>query len=172
MSHLLETDRLSLRLLEPADEDALFAVFGDPVVMRWFPRVRSRAEVREGIERNRQRYVADGTGLFGLILKDSGELIGDCGPVRQEVEGGMEVEIGYHLARAHWNRGLATEAARACMQYAFESLGAETIVSMIRPENLPSRRVAEKNGLALEKTVFWRDYDHCVYRARRYRDWK
>ena len=167
---VLETERLWLRPLEFADEDALFTVFGDPVVMEWFPKVRTREEVREGIERNCQRFAEDGTGLLGVVLKETGELVGDCGPVRQEVERRMEIEIGYHLRRDQWNRGLATEAARACMQYAYESLGAESLISMIRPENLPSRRVAEKNGLTLEKLVFWRNYDHCIYRAVRYRD--
>jgi ribosomal-protein-alanine N-acetyltransferase len=170
MAALIETARLWLRPLEFADEDALYAVFSDPVAMQWFPRVRTRDEVRAGIERNRQRFADDGTGLLALVLKNSGEVIGDCGPVLQDVDGRWELEVGYHLRRDYWNRGFATEAARACMEYAFESLGAETIISLIRPENLPSRRVAEKNGLTLEKVVRWRDYDHCVYRIARYKD--
>ena len=103
-------------------------------------------------------------GLLGLALRESGVLIGDCGPVWQEVDGPAELEIGYHVHANHRNRGLATEAARAVRDYAFATLGVDHVISLIRPENLPSRRVAEKNGFTLNRTVFWRDYDHCVYR--------
>jgi RimJ/RimL family protein N-acetyltransferase len=74
------------------------------------------------------------------------------------------LEVGYHVHPAFQRRGLATEAARAVCDYAFASLAVEHIISMIRPENLPSRRVAEKNGLQVDRVIFWRDYDHCVYR--------
>jgi RimJ/RimL family protein N-acetyltransferase len=93
--------------------------------------------------------------------------IGDCGPVWQEVEGEQELEIGYHVHRDVQNRGLATEAALAVRAYAFESLGCDHVISLIRPENGPSRRVAEKNGFRMDRVVFWRGYDHCVYRSDR-----
>ena len=60
-----------------------------------------------------------------------------------------------------------TEAARACMDYAFARLGATWVISMVRPENVASRRVAEKNGMVSEKIIFWRGYDHCVYAKHR-----
>jgi RimJ/RimL family protein N-acetyltransferase len=81
----------------------------------------------------------------------------------QEVEGRNEIEVGYHVRRDLWGNGYATEAARACMEYAFSRLGTARVVSMIRPENRQSRRVAEKNGLVCEKIVLWRGFDHCVY---------
>jgi RimJ/RimL family protein N-acetyltransferase len=98
-----------------------------------------------------------------MVLKDSGELIGDCGRILQEVEGTNYVEVGYHVRRDLWGNGYATEAARACMEYAFAKLGVARVISMIRPENMQSRRVAEKNGLSCEKIIFWRGYDHCIY---------
>lgn len=90
-------------------------------------------------------------------------MIGDCGPVWQEVEGMRELEIGYHIRRDHWGRGYATEAARAAMAYAFEKFPVERLISLIRPENLPSRRVAEKNGLVIDREIDWKGIRHFVY---------
>ncbi|HTZ90075.1 MAG TPA: GNAT family N-acetyltransferase [Alloacidobacterium sp.] len=158
----LETARLVLRLLTPEDVDDLAAVLGDAETMRWYPAPYTRKQVREGIERQMGSYPS-GSGLLGMVEKQTGRLIGDCGVVWQDVEGRMEPEIGYHVHRGWWNRGFATEAARAAMDYAFGELGVDHVISMIRPENVPSRRVAEKNGLTMDRMVFWRDYDHCVY---------
>jgi [ribosomal protein S5]-alanine N-acetyltransferase len=159
----LETPRLALRELTPEDAPALHAVLGDAETMRWYPRGFTLEEVAEWIARQIARYPS-GTGLLGLVLRQSGELIGDCGPVWQDVDGPAELEIGYHVHANYRNRGLATEAARAVRDYAFATLAVDHVISLIRPENLPSRRVAEKNGLTLDRTVFWRGYDHCVYR--------
>ena len=98
-----------------------------------------------------------------MLLRDTDQLIGDCGCTLQEVEGRNEIEVGYHVRRDLWGKGYATEAAQACMEYAFTKLGVKRVISMIRPENAPSRRVAEKNGLTCEKVVFWRGYEHCIY---------
>jgi RimJ/RimL family protein N-acetyltransferase len=101
-----------------------------------------------------------------MVLKETGELVGDCGLIRQELDRTVEVEIGYHVRRDLWGRGMAPEAAAACRDYGFEMLRAKRLISLIRPENLASRRVAEKIGLALWKTVDWRGLSHCVYVIR------
>jgi ribosomal-protein-alanine N-acetyltransferase len=163
---ILHTSRLVLRELTPLDLPELYAVLGDPENMIWYPRPYSVAEVEEGIERQMSRYVS-GTGLLGMVLKENGSLIGDCGPVWQEVDGAAELEIGYHVHRDHQRRGLASEAARAVREYAFAELGVDHVISLIRPGNLASRRVAEKNGLTVDRVVFWHGYDHCVYRLAR-----
>jgi [ribosomal protein S5]-alanine N-acetyltransferase len=162
----LETQRLILREMTLEDVPALDSVLGDAETMRWYPHAYSFEEVEEWIVRQISRYPT-GTGLLGMVLKETGALIGDCGLVRLEVEGTLEPEIGYHVRRDCWNQGLATEAARAVRNYAFSTLDCDHVISMIRPENLASRRVAEKNGLMLDRTVFWRDYDHCIYRLAR-----
>lgn len=162
----IETARIVLRPLTPEDEAALAMVLSDAETMRWYPRPFTGDEVREWIERQLGRY-SSSTGLLGLVEKQTGRLIGDCGPVWQEVEGRTELEIGYHVSRERWNQGFATEAARVVIDYAFENLGVERVVSMIRPENLASRRVAEKNGLTLERMVFWRNYETCIYQRTR-----
>ena len=159
---LIETERLMLRPLTPEDEPALGSVLSDAETMRWYPRPLTRNEVRAWIERQMGRYPG-GSGLLAMIEKATGELIGDCGPVWQEIEGRAELEIGYHVNRERWNQGFASEAARAVMDYAFRRFDVERVVSMIRPENAASRRVAEKNGLRVERVVLWRDYDHCIY---------
>jgi [ribosomal protein S5]-alanine N-acetyltransferase len=163
---ILHTSRLVLRELTPLDLPELYAVLGDPENMIWYPRPYSVAEVEEGIERQMSRY-ASGTGLLGMVLKENGSLIGDCGPVWQEVDGPAELEIGYHVHRDHQRRGLASEAARAVREYAFAELGVDHVISLIRPGNLASRRVAEKNGLTVDRVVFWHGYDHCLYRLAR-----
>ena len=160
---ILETARLSLREFTPADVNALEAVLGDPIAMQYYPAAFNRNEVEEWIERNVERYQRDGYGLWAMLLRKTGDLIGDCGCYLREMEGRSSVEIGYHVRRDLWGNGYATEAARACMRYAFDKLGLDRVISLIRPENRQSVRVAEKNGLVCEKIIFWRGYDHCIY---------
>ena len=164
----LETARLVLRPLTPEDVPALLAVVGDAETMRFYPRALTAGEVAQAIAQQQERY-RTGTGLLAMVLRETGEVIGDCGPVWQEVERGAapELEIGYHVRRDCWNRGYATEAARAVRDDAFARLDCGHVISLIRPENGTSRRVAEKNGLTLDRMVLWRDYEHCVYRLAR-----
>jgi len=164
---ILETERLLLREFFPNDVDALALVLSDHETMRFYPAALDRAGVAAWIERNRRRYTEAGHGLWAMVLKSSGEVVGDCGLSRQTVDGTDEIEIGYHVRRDLWGQGYAPEAARACQGYGFARLGADRLISLIRPENLPSRRVAEKTGLSLWKGVIWRDLPHCVYVIRK-----
>ncbi len=159
---MIETERLILRSLTRDDVDVIFAIIGDPLTMQYYPRTFTREDAVEWIERNLRRY-ENGHGLLAIVLKGSSEMIGDCGLARQEVEGEEMLEVGYHLHRDHWGHGYATEAARACMDYGFRELGAGKIVSLIRPENTPSRRVAERNGLRVERTVTHSGLPHLLY---------
>jgi ribosomal-protein-alanine N-acetyltransferase len=138
-------------------------VLGDAETMRYYPAPYDRAGVEAWIERNRRRYREAGHGLWAMELKDDGTMIGDCGLVSQRVEGATEIEIAYHVHRAYWRRGLATEAARACRDRGFNVLGFRRLISLIRPENMPSRRVAEKNGLRVERALMWGDFQHLLY---------
>ncbi len=159
----LETPRLVLRPLTRDDVDAIFAIIGDPIAMQYYPRSFTREDAVEWIDRNLRRYENDGHGIMALVLKSTGEVIGDCGIVRQIVEGEPMLEVGYHLRRDNWGQGYATEAARACIDYAFRDLGAEKVVALIRPENVPSRRVAERNGMHAERQVMHSDLPHLLY---------
>jgi RimJ/RimL family protein N-acetyltransferase len=160
---ILETDRLRIREIAPSDFDGLFEIWSNPEAMRLFPSTLDRQGMDEWIERNLNRYEQYGHGLWAVVLRAEEKLIGDCGLVIQDVDGVEELEVGYHFNPKYWGRGYATEAARACMEYAFDRLGRRRVISMIRPENLPSRRVAERNGLRIEKEIYWRGYRHCVY---------
>lgn len=164
---ILETERLVLRKYTLADVPALEAVLGDPIAMEFYPAPYDRQGVEDWIKRHLDRYKRDGHGLWAMLLKGSHEMIGDCGCTFQEVEGKNELEIGYHVRGDMWGHGYATEAARACMDYAFQQLGAQRVISMIRPPNIRSRRVAEKNGMTCEKIILWRDYEHCIYAKKR-----
>lgn len=159
----LETARLRLREFVPEDVDALEGILGDPVTMQYYPAAFPRAEIEDWIRRNLTRYSNDGFGVWAMLLKGSGELIGDCGCYVREIEGNFELELAWHVRRDLWGRGYATEAAQRCIEYAFSSLGAERIIALVRPENRSSCRVAEKNGMNCEKIIFWRGYDHCIY---------
>src|SRR5271157_3768764 len=169
---ILQTPRLLLREFIPEDADALALVLSDPETMRYYPAPQGRAGydragVEQWIERNRQRYQNDGVGLWAMELMTTQELIGDCGVLRQQVEGEYFYEIGYHLRRDLWGQGLATEAAIACRDWAFAHLKTERLISLIRPENLPSRRVAERNGMTIWREVNWRGLPHYVYSIER-----
>ncbi len=164
---ILETPRLILREFSADDANALGSVLSDSETMRFYPAPLDHAGVEEWIARNLRRYATDGHGLWAMLLKTSGELIGDCGLTVQPVDGTDEIEIGYHVRRDHWGQGLATEAARACRDYGFAHLPVDHIISLIRPENLPSRRVAEKNGMTIWKAVMRKNIPHLVYSIRR-----
>jgi RimJ/RimL family protein N-acetyltransferase len=160
---VLETERLILRHLTLDDTDAVFAVIGDPEAMKYYPQKFTREDAARWVTRSQERYRHDGYGLFAVVLKANGEVIGNCGVVRQDVEGESLLEVGYHFRRDYWGRGYATEAARGCMAYAFGHLKAEKVVSLILPENMPSRRVAERNGMTVERQVTFHDLPHLMY---------
>jgi [ribosomal protein S5]-alanine N-acetyltransferase len=163
VSFVLETPRLLLREFNLSDVDPLAAILSDAVTMQYYPAPFEQVEVNDWVRRNRARYLDPGFGLWAMLLKESGELIGDCGCFVRELLGEVEIELGWHVRRDLWGRGYATEAARYCIQYAFSSLGTKRMIALIRPENLGSCRVAEKNGMSCERVIFWRGYDHRVY---------
>lgn len=146
----LETDRLRLRMLGEADLDAYAAMCGDPEVMRWIGdgHAYTRAETWRHLATILGHWALRGYGLWAVEEKATGELLGRIGPWRPE--GWPDLEIGWLLRRASWGRGFATEGARAALAYAFERLGVAHAVSLIRPENAPSIRVAERLGERLE----------------------
>jgi [ribosomal protein S5]-alanine N-acetyltransferase len=159
----LETERLILRPLTIDDVDAIYAVIGDPVAMQYYPRTFSREDAVEWIERNRGWQERDGYSLLAVVLKSTGKVIGDCGLSWQLADETPMLELGYHLQREQWGRGYATEAARACMEYAFRELSAEKLMSLILAENQPSRRVAERNGMTVERQVMYSGRPHLLY---------
>lgn len=168
MKHIvLETPRLHLRRMTPDDVPALWRVFGDAEVMRFYPATFDEARMQRWVAWNQQHYAEHGHGLWAVILRATGECIGDCGLVPQQVDGVAEIEIGYHLRRDLWGQGLATEAALGCLNHGMTTFGYRRFVSLIHPQNTASRRVAEKTGMTLEREVEWKDKPVCVYAVER-----
>jgi len=148
-NHLqLETQRLVLRTMLETDFEALHLIFTDPRVMAAFQHdPLTHEEMQRWLQRNLDHQKQYGYGLFSVILKETGELIGDCGLEEMESEGGAE--LGYDFRSDFWNQGYATEAALAVRDYAYEVLHLPRLISLIRVGNLASRRVAEKVGMSL-----------------------
>lgn len=148
---ILETPRLHLRQMTLQDHEALHRLFSDPVAMAHYPQPFTPEMTTGWIEWNLRNYRTLGFGLWALVHKARQEVIGDCGLTLQKIDGVDELEIGYHLLPAYWKQGLATEAATACRDHAFDTLGRDRVVSWMRAGNVASRRVAERVGMRLEK---------------------
>ena len=165
----IETERLVIRSFSTADAPALHErVFGDPEVMRFIPRGASPSveRTRGSIERFMSHERQHGFALFAVDLKETGELIGDCGLYL--VEGrGPEVEVAYHFGRAWWNQGYATEAARACLDFGFRECGLSEIIAICFPEHAASRRVMEKAGMRYAGPARYYELDLVKYVRRR-----
>jgi RimJ/RimL family protein N-acetyltransferase len=149
--NILKTRRLHLREMTLDDLDDLHSIFSDPIAMRYYPKPFSRKMTTEWIKWNLRNYEKYGFGLWAVIHKEANLFIGDCGLTIQKVDSVEEIEIGYHIKRSYWGRGLATEAAIACRNYAFDILKRSRVISWMNPENIASIRVAEKVGMHLEK---------------------
>ena len=160
---ILETERLVLRVMSRDDFAGLFAILADPETMRFYPQPYDEQTVRDGIERNIRRFELYGGGLWSVIHQESEQVIGDCGLVYQDVDGVWELEIGYRFNKNFRGQGLATEAARACRDYGFNHYRVSRLISLIRPENIPSRRVAERNGMQVDAETIRASLLHYVY---------
>lgn len=160
---ILQTERLMLRHLELADLDALYALYSDPDMRRYFPEgTLNYDETKEELE-----WFLDGhprhpeLGLWATIYKPTGAFIGRCGLLPWTIDDQHEVEIAYMIDKQYWRQGLATEAARAIRDYGFDQLGLSRLICLIDPENAASIKVASNIGMSFEKTgeddkgAFW-----------------
>ncbi len=150
---ILETERLTLRHLEPDDLDALFALYRDPEMRHYFPDgTRTRQETLEELEWHQNGHPQHPElGLWATIHKETGQFIGRCGLLPWTIDGQFEVEIAYMIDKTLWGQGLGMEAAAGIRDYAFEQLGLTRLVCLIDEDNRASIRVAKKIGMAFEK---------------------
>jgi ribosomal-protein-alanine N-acetyltransferase len=155
----IETPRLLLRHWISADRERFARMNADPGVMAFFEATLSRAESDALVDRVQAHFNRHGFGPWAAELRESGEFIGFIGLSIPAFEAHFTpcVEIGWRLAAAHWNRGLATEGARAALDDGFERLGLAEVVSFTVPANRPSRRVMEKLGMTHDAGD---DFDH------------
>jgi len=151
MKMILETERLFLREMTMGDFDALYAVLSDPEIMQHYPYSFDEDRVRSWIERNMDRYKNDGFGLWAVCLKDTGEMIGDCGLTLQNIDGQMLPEIGYHIRRDQQRKGYAKEAAAAVRDWAFGNTEYPALYSYCKYTNVGSFKTAESIGMHFEK---------------------
>ena len=154
----IETDRLVLRWFDADDLDAFYLLGSEPRVIRFVGNVpfASRDAARETlVAAPLNDYATYGFGRFACVLKETGQVVGACGP--KFLSDFQEVELGYRFLPEHWGTGLATEAARAAVTYAREVLLLKRLIALIHPENIASARVVDKLGFALERkvTVSW-----------------
>ncbi len=154
---VIETARLFLRPQTEDDLEPLCTILSDKETMRYYPRPYGRDEVQSWIRRSMRSYEENNYGLWAVILKESNRYIGQCGISLQDIDGERVPEIGYHLNKAYWNNGLATEAAAACLRYGFDVLHLECLYIHTSVRNVSSRRVAEKLGMRKIK-----EYDKAV----------
>lgn len=164
---ILETERVVLREVTLADLDFVADLLGNREVMRFWPRLLSRDEARQGLLKHLADYQRYGHGYWLAENRQTGEPIGQAGLLMSEVEGVVHPALGYMLHRPFWGQGYATEAGAAVLKWAFEQRDYQRVICLIRPENIPSLRVAIRLGLRPESYVVFKGFNHLVFAARR-----
>jgi [ribosomal protein S5]-alanine N-acetyltransferase len=163
----LQTSRLTLRPFHEDDIDRLAELMANSDFMRFSLGVHTREQTAAFLEKL-LAWERDGRpSLFAVIIPSNQLLGGYCGFYHQEIDGEKEIEIGYRLHPDYWNRGLITEAAQAVRDHGFRDLKLPRLISLIHPENIPSRRVAEKNGMTVEKETMHRGFRTLVFAISR-----
>jgi len=153
---IITTSRLILRPVTLDDFDATHKILSDTEVMRFsLNGPYSEQKTIEFINNCIQQMEKKLPSLLAVINRKTGLLIGYCGFYKQKINGVEELELGYRLAKEHWGKGLATEAALAVQQHAFNEMGLTRLISIIEKENIGSIRVAQKNGFKLEKEMLY-----------------
>lgn len=160
---ILETERLRLRELTPNDLDFVATMLAHPEVNRYYERQFSRVDAEVWLNRQLDRYRRDGHGLWLVHDRTTGEPLGQVGLIMQEVEDTRRPEIGWLLHRPYWGKGYATEAAAATRDAAFERWKYSDVISLIRPVNTPSIRVAERIGMRPGRRVQFHGFEHIMY---------
>ncbi|MBN2652268.1 MAG: GNAT family N-acetyltransferase [Spirochaetales bacterium] len=151
MKKIIETKRLFLRELVKSDKEELAKILTDPESMKYYPAPFSYKKVEDWIKWNIDNYNKYNHGLWAVILKEGNVFLGDCGITMQNIDGEQLPELGYHIKKEYCNKGFATEAAKACMEYAFGTLDFPVLYIYTKHDNKPSFRVAEKIGMKFVK---------------------
>jgi RimJ/RimL family protein N-acetyltransferase len=163
----VETERLLLRGWRDEDVEPYARLCADPEVMKYIGGGATLTLEESGTQISWfvRHWEERGFGPWVVEEKASGAFIGFTGLVYQDewTEGEHKTEVGWRVGRSYWGQGLATEAAMASVRYGFEELSLERIISIIQPENVASRRVAEKAGLTLRGEARWRGADTAWY---------
>lgn len=160
---VLETPRLLLSTMSLDDLDFMAEMLSDPWVMRFYPKRLNRKEAIASICRNLDRYERHGYGPWLAREKSGGRPVGRVGLMDQVVDGAVEIEVGWMIHRPFQRCGFASEAGRACAAYAFRRLSARRVISLIRPENIPSAATALRLGMRHARMTLHGGFQHDVY---------
>lgn len=167
---IADTDRLILRQLKVSDADDLFQIYSGSGMLTYLGGgPSSLSEERQKLAGHiRDSYDVHGFGLWAIILRETGQLIGRSGILYSDINGQMEAELAYLVKREWWGKGIATEAARAVLKVAKEQFNFARIVAIIHPDNAGSIGVAEKLGFELETHIdSYKDFGKVLLYARR-----
>jgi RimJ/RimL family protein N-acetyltransferase len=164
----LQTPRLILRTFRADDLDTLAALMANPEFMRFSLGPYTHEQTQAILQKFLSGHEAGLPSPFAVILRENPGVLGYCGFLHHP-EVPEEVEIGYRLDSAYWNRGLITEAGRAVRDYAFIDLKLPGVISLVHPGNIPSRRVAEKIGMTVAKQITFRGFPTNVFSLSRQR---
>lgn len=163
---IFQTERMYLREMNQTDFNSLCKILQDKDTMYAYEGAFNDNEVQEWLDRQISRYQKWNFGLWAVILKENDEMIGQCGLTMQPWKETEVLEIGYLFNRLYWHKGYAIETARACKKYAFETLKANEVCSIIRDTNIASQNVAIRNGMTIADTWIkhYRGIDMLHYR--------
>lgn len=160
------TERLLLRKLLSSDFDTWLPFHQDPRTSEFWDGLPQEPKIacQQQFARVFERYKKGLGGMNALVLKTTENLIGLCGLLVQNVDGVQELEIGYSILPQYWQKGYATEAAKKCKEFAFENRLAESLISIIHIDNIPSQRVAVNIGMYLDKTTTYKNNQVHIFR--------
>lgn len=170
----LQSPRLQTRFLTRSDIEIWTDFFKDKEAIELMPTyglITNEERATRWIEKQLDRYATNRMGHQALIDKKTNAFIGQAGLLVQEVDGRIELEVGYHVFKKFWGQGYAPEAAKLFLHHAFENNLSDSVISIIDTRNLKSQRVADKNGLHCEKQTTWSDLNVYIYRIEK-ANWK
>lgn len=160
---ITETQRLEMLKVSIDDIDLLYQLTGDKEVMKYFPKILSYHETKQMIKKILDHYEKYGHCYWKVLLKPKQAFVGIAGLLHQEIDDRVETEISYRIRPEYWNNGYATEAAQACKEYGEATLRKKGLISIIHPLNKASKRVAQKLGAKISKSVLFMGEEHEVY---------
>lgn len=168
LSRILETDRLVLRPMSDSDYKSLQEVLSDPETMKYYAAPYDEAGVQKWIDWCKASQAKRGFSLWSVILKETGQMIGDCGVSMQIIDDEMRPEIGYHLNKKYHHQGIGKEMTQAVRDYFFTYFNENEVYSYMDKDNLPSYKTAEANGMTYLHNYITKDGEECrVYRITR-----
>ena len=163
------SERLIFRRLLPSDFEEWLPFYYDPASTEFWEGLPNdpHEACKDQFDRIFERYDNNLGGMNALVLKKTGKIVGICGLLTQTVDEVAELEIGYSILPKYRKQGFAIEAAKKCKAYAFDNDFAPSLISIIHVDNVPSQKVAIKNGMHLDKTTTYRDNPVHILRVNR-----